>query len=572
MIWSDVLRDRRGGMGGGAVPGLYPPPRSLRPTLVGDRAMVAAGHPLTAAVAASVLRRGGTAIDAGVAAGLAACVVEVDMANLGGIAPIVVRPADSDRVFSVGGVGAWSRTADARTVRDRYGPTVPGGFPAAVVPGAPAAWIETLARFGTWSFADVAAPAIALADDGFLLDHRTAESLGILGRGFRPWDSTRAVYWSGGAPPGPGQRLHQSALGALLRRMRDAERGPDRRRALAAVHDAFYTGEVAERIARAVTAGGGWMTTDDLAAHRAEVAVAPSRTFRGATVSTPSTWTQGPVLLQALATLDGCDLNGLDDERRVHLLAGALALAFADRERRYGDPRLVDVDIDELLSDGYAARQRARLGERALTDVATGVGSPRGTTSVCVIDADGNTLAASPSDTIDGAPLIGELGIMCSPRGVQSRLDPDHPNALRPGQRPCVTPAPAIALGPGADDVCAFACPGGDVIVQAQLQAYLALVVRGLPDQEAVEAPRFAHFGFPSAFAPHAREDRLYMESRFGADVRARLAARGHPVVEWPEWEFDAGGVCMVRRRRVGDEVVLTGAADPRRSAYAWGS
>src|ERR1700722_3126847 len=143
-----------------------PPSESSRPTLVGDHWMAVTGHPLTVQVAARVLEAGGNAVDAGVAAGLATNVVQVDMCNLGGIAPILVRPAGSATVFSVAGVGRWSGSGTLDAYRGRYGSEMPGCAPC-IVPGALAGWLSALDRFGTWSFSDVAAPAIELATEGF---------------------------------------------------------------------------------------------------------------------------------------------------------------------------------------------------------------------------------------------------------------------------------------------------------------------------------------------------------------------------------------------------------------------
>ena len=236
----------------GPTPNIFPSPESLRPTLVGDRYMVSAGHPIVAQVAALVLERGGNAVDAGVAGGLAANVVMADMCNLGGVAPILVRTAGSHNVWSVAGLGCWGAEATLEAFRSRFGNEMPLGCGAAVVPGAPAAWAAALERFGTWSFANVAAPAIELAADGFVLDLRTAFALELFGG---EWETTKAVYWPENSAPRVGDRLRQPRLAELLERLAAA---PDARRA-------FYEGDVAERIVEFVRADGGWLSRDDMA-------------------------------------------------------------------------------------------------------------------------------------------------------------------------------------------------------------------------------------------------------------------------------------------------------------------
>ena len=557
-------------------PKKFPPPESMRPTIVGTDYVVSAGHHLAAEAAARILAAGGNAVDAGVAGGLVLNVVLPDMCNFGGVAPILVRPAGDDAVWSVAGLGTWGREATLEAFLDRFGAQLPEGPGNAVVPAAPAAWITALARWGTLRFAEVAEPAADLAERGFALDVRAAYAIGAFGR---EWDTTRDVFLPGGREPQEGDVLRQPALATLFRRLMAAERGGDRTAALESVRRAFYEGEVAEALVASNRAGGGWLGLEDLAGFVADIAPAVSRPYGDWRVHVTDTWSQGPALLQALAVLEGFDLPaaGHNSADYVHLIVEAVKLAFADRERYYGDPRFVDVPLERLLSDVHAAELRARVDMGHALEAAPTLGAtPLGrydTTYLCVVDRDGNAFSATPSDTLDAGPIVPELGILVSSRGLQSRLDPDHPSVLAPGKRPRLTPAPAIALGDDAR-VWAFGCPGGDVILQAMLQAFLNVVHFGMTPQQAVEAPRVASFDAPNSFYPHtALSGRVNVEARIDEDVRADLAARGHDVVAWPEWEFDAGGVsmCLDLRPPAGGERVLAAAADPRRSTYAIG-
>lgn len=569
----------------GPTPGVFPPPESMRPTIYGERYVVSAGHPLVAQVAAQVFQAGGNAVDAAVAAGLAAAVVQADMCNLGGVAPILVRPGGTGTVHSVAGLGWWGSAATPEAFRQRFGDYMPLGAPVGVVPAAVSAYVRSLQRFGTWTFAACAAPAVALARDGFCLDARTAASLAIMGQGYAQWPGSRAIYWPDGRPPRPGERLVQEALGQTLESLCEAERGAGgRETGLDRVHDAFYRGDIAEIISRFSAAQDGWLTTADLAGFDAEIETAIAGRFHDWEVWTPTTWCQGPALLQALAILGSEDLESLGHNSAdyVHLVAEAVKLAFLDRERYYGDPRFIDVPIERLLSAAHARQlrdaidpSRAHPGLGGLARIASG---RLDTTYLCTIDADGTAVSAMPSDTLDGSPVIPELGLMISPRGVQSRLDPNHPACLAPGKRPRMTPAPAIALrkrdGTAGDrEIITFGCPGGDVILQAMLQGFLNVTVFGMTPQQAVEAPRFAAFAWPDSFYPHsAVPARVSLEGRIAAAVSGELSRRGHDVVAWPDFEFDAGGLAIAMDLATpAERRVLAAAADPRRSGYALG-
>lgn len=570
---------------GGPTPGVFPPPDSMRPTIYGERYVVSAGHPLVAQVAAQVFEAGGSAVDAGVTAGLTATVVQADMCNLGGVAPILVRPGGAGTVHSVAGLGWWGAAATLDAFRERFGDYMPLGAPVGVVPAAVSAYVRALQRFGTWTFAACAAPAIALARDGFCLDGRTATSLAIMGQGYGQWPGSLAIYWPDGRPPRPGERLVQDALGRTLEFLCEAERGAgDREAGLDRVHDAFYRGDIAEIISRFAAAQDGWLTAADLAGFEAEIEPAIAGRFRDWEVWAPTTWCQGPALLQALAILGSEHLESLGHNSAdyVHLVAEAVKLAFIDRERYYGDPRFVDVPLERLLSAAHARQLRAAIDpSRAHPGAGGAPGTTSGrldTTYLCTIDADGTAFSAMPSDTLDGAPVIPELGLMISPRGVQSRLDPNHPACLAPGKRPRMTPAPAIALRDRDGDargqeIIAFGCPGGDVILQAMLQGFLNVAVFGMTPQQAVEAPRFAAFAWPDSFYPHGEVPaRVSLEGRFGETVFGELSGRGHDVVAWPDFEFDAGGLAIAMDLAApAERRVLAAAADPRRSGYALG-
>jgi gamma-glutamyltranspeptidase/glutathione hydrolase len=255
-----------------------------------------------------------------------------------------------------------------------------------------------------------------------------------------------------------------------------------------------------------------------------------------------------------------------------------MKLAFADREAYYGDPRFVDVPLATLLSKDYATTRRSLIDLKtaipAMPDPGAliGEGSPglsADTSYIAVIDRHGNTFSATPSDTSYDTPLIPGLGLCPSSRGSQSFTRQGHPSCVGPGRRPRLTPNPCIAV---QDDgsVMAFGTPGGDVQTQAMLQFILNLTLYGMDTGQAIDAPRFASYSFPSSFEPHEYwPGRLSMENRIAPCVRVNLAARGHQVVEWPATTARAGAICAVSRDANG--TTLVGSADVRRSSHTVG-
>ena len=276
----------------------------------------------------------------------------------------------------------------------------------------------------------------------------------------------------------------------------------------------------------------------------------------------------------------------------LHHITEAVKLAFADRETYFGDPRVIDVPIDAMLSREYANKRREMILQDKAWPEMPPAGDPRklaaeraagaplvperafsapelDTSHVCCVDKYGNVFAATPSDGSYNAPVIPELGIIPSPRGSQSWGDPDHPSGVAPGKRPRLTPSPAIAIEPGKMKM-PFGTPGGDVQTQAMLQVFLNIHMFGMEVQEAVEAPRVASYSYPSSFEPHAyHPGLLHMESRIDQATGEALGRLGHTIGWWPEWTWLAGAVCTV----VADQQtgMLKGGADPRRPSYALG-
>ena len=564
---------------------------SHRPTIAVTRHAISAGHYLAATAGFDILQAGGNAIDAGCAAGIALGVLQSDLVDVAGVAPIMIYLADKEEVVTIAGLGSWPKALDPELFMRQHSGKIPKGVLRTVVPAAPDAWITALRRYGTMSFGEVAAAAIRLAQDGFPMYPLMAASLKRHEADHRAWPSTAAIFLPNGKPPEIGEVFRQTDLAASIQYMADEERASasrGREAGLEAARDAFYRGDIARKIVAFMREEGGLLSAEDLAEYHSPVGPAERRRFGDLEVFTCGAWCQGPVLLQTLALLEGIDLASLEQNSPdyIHQLAEALKLAFADREAYYGDPAKVEVPLATLISSEYAAERRKLIRpDRGWTEMPppgdlgragarfrASIGDPNpepDTSYVCVADRHGNLFSATPSDGSYGSPVVPGTGLIPSNRGSQSRPDPRHPSGVAPGKRPRLTPNPALAIR-GRDQFMPFGTPGGDVQTQAMLQVLLNVFVYGHDVQSAIEAPRFATYSFPSSFAPFEYyPGRLAVEARIPEPVIAELARRGHEIQRWPDWIWTAGSVCAILAdRRRG---VLEAGADPRRAAYAIG-
>jgi gamma-glutamyltranspeptidase/glutathione hydrolase len=569
---------------------------ALQPPINGTQYMVSAGHFLATQAGFDILEAGGNAVDAGVAAGMALGVVHSDMVQFSGVAPIMIYLADRREVLTISGLGWWPKAASLEHFTDELGGSIPNGLLRTVVPAAPDAWIMALEKFGTMSFAEVASGAIRYARDGFSMHHVMHDYLTAHEATYRSYPSSAEIFLPGGQLPKVGENFRQTDLAASIQYMADEERaaaGKGRTAGLQAARDAFYRGDLARAMTDYHRDNGGWLTRDDLAEFSSAIE-APVRTnYQGVDVYTCGPWCQGPVLQQMLSLLKGYDLKALghNSTRFIHTIAEAIKLSFADREQYYGDPKFVDVPLDVLLSEVYAAERRkliradqawselppagavtGRQAQPSSLGFATADGSPPApadTSYCCVIDRDGNIFSATPSDVSWDAPVIPGTGLCPSSRGMQSWAVRGHASAVAPGKRPRLTPNPALAIKPG-EWAMPFGTPGGDTQCQAMLQVLINLVEFEMPVQEAIEAPRFMTYSQPDSFEPHtAYPGRLCVEGRIDVETSDQLGALGHKVERLADATYKTAGVCaIIKDLRTG---VLEGGADPRRMSRAMG-
>jgi gamma-glutamyltranspeptidase/glutathione hydrolase len=582
---------------------------TARPTLRGYGGAVAAGHYLATGIGARVLADGGNAADAACAMGFALQVLEPTQNGPAGEVPILVYDATADRHFVVSGQGGAPAAASLGAMAERGVLRIPpDGFLAATVPAALDAWCLLLERFGSWRLADVIAPARGLAERGFPMYPFLRNVLAFCEKRFREeWPSSAALYLP---LRRVGERQTNPALARFLGDLAAADlAAPGGREAgIRAARDHFYCGRPAEQIARFLqtpvrdATGGahaGLLGAGDLAAYRGRIEEPLSCPYRGARVWKCPPWSQGPVFLQLLRLLEGFDLAamGRGSADLLHTWIECAKLAYADRDACYGDPRYVEVPLERLLSEAYAAERRRLIDpKRASLELRPGIGrlpagwplelsealAPAGpqalaaadprlrtgargrgdTTQLVAADARGNLVSATPSGAwVMTSPVIPELGFPVGTRGQMFVLDPQHPNRLEPGKRPRTTLTPSLGRLPDGRQI-AFGTPGGDQQDQWTQQLFLELVDLGAEDlQAAIDAPTVHTNHMPSSFYPrHAELGSVDAESRFAPAVLDELEARGHRLKRGGPW--DHGRVLAVARDP--ESGLLEAAASPR--------
>jgi gamma-glutamyltranspeptidase/glutathione hydrolase len=562
----------------------------LRSEVRVSNGVVAAGRTFSADAGGRILASGGNAIDAGVATIFAAAVVEISHFGLGGEVPIIIYSAKDNRVVVINGQGPAPKAASPAMFAGEK--AIPGNGPnGATIPAVVDAAAIALEKFGTKSLGEVLAPANELAD-GFpmytFLEHYLASEQ----KASAQYEWSLKTYYPDGKVTPAGQVFRQPNLAATLRALATAEaaaraKGATREQAIQAGRDAFYQGSIAQRITAAVRAAGGVMTDEDLSSYHGKLEEPVSVSYRGYTVHKAGFWNQGPALLQTLRILEGFDLArmGIGSADAVHTIIESIKLAYADRDRYYADPDYAKVPGAALLSADYAALRRKLIdprhasmeqrpgdpehGAAILTNAAPGlIGEPEhepgDTTSLQVVDKDGNLFSATPSSgwLLGGAFVAGDTGVPMSNRMQAFRLDPSSPNVLAGGKRPRTTLTPTVVLKDGKPFL-AIGTPGGDSQDQQILQVLLNIIDFGLDVQAAIEAPRVNSLHPQSSFDDHrAQPGVLEVERTLAPAVIEELRARGHILRMRPAYGISTGVVAAGMDPVTGK---LRGGADPRR-------
>ena len=520
---------------------------------ISTRGVVAAESALAAQAGAVVLARGGHAVDAAIAANAVMGVVAPMMNGIGGDLFAIVQDGRAGTLHGLNASG-WSPAAlTIEYLTARGNASMPQhGIHAVTVPGAVSGWMALHEKFGRVPLDVVLSAAIAHAEDGFPVSEITA----IEWAGAMPLlrTNTNAIrtYLPDGQAPDAGERF----------------RNPDLARTLEAIArtggEAFYRGEVAERILRCSAEQGGAHTAADLAEYTPEWVTPLTTNYRGWDVYEIPPNSQGIAALIMLNILESFPLAdyGRATADSLHVMIEAKKLAYADMQRHVGDPRFSQMPVDALLSKAYA-RERARLIEPRRANASVDAGQlpvhASDTTYLCAVDSEGNiaSLIQSNFATFGSAVVPDGAGFVLQNRGGLFNFDRAHPNALAPRKRPLQTVIPAfmkrdhLSIG--------FGVMGGWNQPQAHVQVISNIVDHDLNIQQALEAPRFVKLTFPGTD--------VMMESRVPSDVRADLERRGHQIDLQGEFSnMMGGGQAVMRDARAN---VNYGGSDPRKDGAA---
>ena len=566
---------------------INPNPFTTRPEIDGTFGVVASTHWIATAVGMATLEKGGNAFDAAVATAFTLQVVEPHLNGPGGDVPVILHDVRRGRTEVICGQGPAPAKATIAHYRAEGIDIIPGtGLLAACVPGMFDTWMLLLRDYGTMTLGEVLAPAIGYAKNGHPMVERANATIALVQKLFREhWPTSAAVYLPNGKVPETGTLFANKALAETYTRvLKETESaGVNRDAQIDRARKVWSQGFVAEAIDRfcrtheIMDVSGerhhGVLTGDDMAKWQAQVEAPLTYDYGRYTVCKAGVWSQGPVLLQQLALLKGMGLDGQHPTSPdfIHLQVEAAKLAFADREKFYGDPKFVEVPIETLLSDFYNFDRRRLITKRASLELqpgsvegfgavielrresgprmavsALGAGEPtvgrmgevRGdTVHFDIVDRAGNMISATPSGGwLQSSPVIPELGFGLGTRAQVFWLDEKHPAALAPGKRPRTTLSPTLALRDG-EPYLAWGSPGGDQQDQWTTQFFLRHVHCKMNLQEAIDSPAWHSEHFPISFWPRtARPGVLVLENRVPKATVDELKKRGHIVEIGPDW------------------------------------
>jgi len=528
--------------------------KAARPVIMGQNGVVSSGHQLASQAGVNVLREGGNAVDAALAAAFVMAIVKPEASGPGGDLFALVYMKKTGKVEALNSSGPAPVKASVEYFHDRGLKSIPQFGPLSIaVPGAVDGWLELHKKYGTKDLARLMADALRIAREGFPISQEFAESIDEFSSEF-PW--VDRCYRQPLEKPTPGKVLVQRSLADVLEKI--ALKG----------RDGFYTGEVAEKICATIKAEGGILAQEDLQSIICQWLEPVRSTYRDTLGHEQPPVSQGFMVLEMLNIVEAWPLDdgSMSQAHMIHYQVAAKKLAFEDRIRYLEDPKFGDPKIPLLISKQHAAKRRELVGDVMDRPSLAVANQSSDTTYLCAADRDGNAISFIQSVFAPfGSRVIGgDTGVIMNNRLCSFGLDPSKANALKPGKRPAHTLNTYMVFR-GNEVFAAGGSPGADEQPQTNFQIIHDLVDLQMDPQSAVEAPRWSHQ--PGTPPRDQLPEALRMEAGYDQVTLDGLRNKGHKVSVVDRWSFGSAKV-IVRDRENG---CWLGGADPRRVAYALG-
>ena len=574
-------------------------PAMTRPAVAGRHGLVTSGHPIVSSAGLQILLKGGNAFDAVAAVGAMAALGEPEMNGIGGNGFMTVFHKATGKVWSLSMAGAAPKALVAAEMTPDL---LNAGMKAGITPGNIGGYLSIIERYGTMTLAEVFAPAIEYAEQGYPIDPMLAQSIARGAKNLSQFPTTAKIFMPHGVALKAGDLLKNHDYAATLRKLVEAEaqaraKGATREAAIRAAFDRFYKGDIAQEFERFFKANGGVLTAADLAAYSPQWTEPLHTVYRGHDVySNPATSRGGFEVLMGANLIEAVDLKaaGANSPAALHAVIESIKISKSDIYRYVADPAFVKVPTAGLMSREFTTARRALFDPaKAIAYPPPGVpeGSPvtlqraagpagpdfdeaydaeQHTTSFSVLDRFGNAVGVTP--TLGGLfgsnVVVGNTGLLLN-NGMRLGSTSPYPtdvNYVGAGKIPVLNNSPVVVLKDGKLAY-VFGTPGGETIGQTEFQMLLNLVDFDMPVQAAIEAPRLSLDATPNFYKPGAAIT-VQIEGRVPAATIAALRAMGHTVEVLPGW----GSLGHMQVIRVDQKTgAMTAGADPRRTGYAMG-
>ena len=529
-----------------------------RSEVIGQNGMVATSHPLATQIGLDILKQGGTAIDAAIAANIALGLMEPTGNGIGGDLFAIVWDAKTKKLHGLNASGPAPKNLSIEYfVENGLNKIPPYGPLPVTVPGAVDGWVKLHERFGKLEFKSLFEPTIEYAKKGFPVTELIAYYLDRSKERFEDYPNFKEVWMKDGKMPAKGEIFKNPQLAKTLEII--AEKG----------RNGFYEGHIAKAMADFIQSQGGFLTYEDLSSFQSEWTPPVSSNYRGYDVWELPPNGQGIAALQILNILENYDIKkmGLFSSEYIHLFTEAKKLAFADRAKYYADPNFSNIPVNQLISKSYA-KERLKLIDlkKASKSDQAGVLESGDTIYLTVADQYGNMISLIQSNYRGmGSGMVPPgLGFMLQDRGELFSLDKNHKNALEGGKRPFHTIIPAFVTKNGKPFM-SFGVMGGATQPQAHAQIIVNMIDFGLNLQEAGDAPRIVHSG-SSQPTDEIMVDggTLSLESGFGKEIEDEISSLGHKI-KYQKGIFGGYQAIMLK------DGVYYGASETRKDGQAAG-